>query len=143
MYFEKAIDLLGDLPPDKALPAVERWGQALFEIIRGYRLVYAMERVESIAEKMRKGLEWAGARECQSYARCMQIIDRHTDNIHTHNVVSCMMCLLVPVCLPVATTKVFSYVGMHGAARTQHRFKTYIMKTYVNINYFFQLTFLK
>jgi hypothetical protein len=70
--FEKAIALLGDLPASKILPCVERWGQALFEIIRGYRLVYDMDKVEFIAVKMKEGLIWAGATECQNYAQCMQ-----------------------------------------------------------------------
>lgn len=44
---------------------------ALFETIRGYRLTFAMDKLETIGLRIKTGLEWADATECQSYAQCM------------------------------------------------------------------------
>ena len=42
----------------------------LFEIIRGLRQLYLIEKIQIMAKQMRSGLERADATKCQCYAQC-------------------------------------------------------------------------
>ncbi|XP_062518722.1 uncharacterized protein LOC134193878 isoform X2 [Corticium candelabrum] len=72
--FKEALDILGDRPHNKQLAFAEKWGQALFEIIRGCRLFSAFDMIKSTAKRLRSGLEWAEATNCQSYAQSLNSI---------------------------------------------------------------------
>ncbi|XP_062507742.1 uncharacterized protein LOC134184135 isoform X2 [Corticium candelabrum] len=67
--FKGAANILGNRPHNKQPATAEKWGQALFEIIRGCRLFFAFDMIERTAKRLRSGLEWAEATNCQSYAQ--------------------------------------------------------------------------
>ena len=61
-----------------------------------------MDKVESIAEKMKRGLMWAEATECQSYAQCMQ--HHFVSYIHT-----CIYIYIYISMVVMVTTCIYEY----------------------------------